>query len=102
MLCDRYCRALYRRVQELMREATSTTESSGGLKLNEKLHEILEAYEFIIKFSESSRNLFAPHAVAYACSTFVVSLHGVSFMFCFVCKTFYRYYLRNVELCEVS
>lgn len=83
MLCERYCRILCKRVRKLIKDVNEITKSNDDrqykLKFSDKFHEILKAHDVVVSFIDNSHNLFASHVVICACSTFIVSLHGVSF-----------------------
>lgn len=82
MLCERYCRALCNRVQGLIKEVNEISEPNDHhckTKISDKFNEILKAYNVVVLFIDNSHNLFSSYAVFCTCSTFTVSLHGVSF-----------------------
>lgn len=82
MLCERYCRILYERVRGLVNDVNGRTEQNQQnlalMQFSDAFHQTLKAYDAVIVFIDNTHNLFASHAVICACSTFIVSLHGVS------------------------
>lgn len=86
MLCERYCKLVYKRVKELIEDInencysiSQTNEYQHKLKSSEAFDQILEVYDQVTTFIDNSHKLFACHAVICACSTFLITLHGVRF-----------------------
>lgn len=86
MMCDRYCRILYKRVQDSVKEikekcfnTTPMNQCYNEFKLNDSFDQISEVYNQVVMFISNSHTLFSCQGVICACSTFLIGLHGVRF-----------------------